>query len=317
MVVVVTVIVGLPVAAILIAVATILVFDRTNGHVVSSDEQRELLLYVPSTYDPDQPTPLIISLHAGATWPAQQKNLSGWNRLADRHGFIVVYPSGTPQFLGVARIWHTFALDSGVEQDVAFIADLIDALRSDYNIDRARIYANGMSNGAGMAFVLACTLSDRIAAAGLVAPAQSLPPDWCAATRPVPIIAFHGTDDPIVPYEGGPLGDPLNPVKPIFPSILDFVASWSTRNGCGPNPTKAIVAADVTRLSYSACADGADVVLNTISGGGHSWPGGKPMPSWRVGPTSNSIDATTEMWAFFRAHPLIVKSSVAAQPPLP
>jgi polyhydroxybutyrate depolymerase len=231
-------------------------------------------------------------------------NLSHWNRLSDEEGFIVVYPSGTPQLLDVVRIWHTFELGTGLDRDVRYIAELIDALEAAYNIDSARVYVNGLSNGGGMAFVLSCALSDRIAAVGMVAPAQSLPSNWCRTNRPVPMIAFHGTSDPIVPYEGGPLGDPFNPVKPVFPAQRTFVASWAERNRCAAIPVESTIAPDVTRLEYGDCADGASVVLNTVIGGGHTWPGGKPLPKWYLGSTSNSIDATRQMWAFFRKHPI-------------
>ncbi|MHC4234796.1 MAG: extracellular catalytic domain type 1 short-chain-length polyhydroxyalkanoate depolymerase [Planctomycetota bacterium] len=300
----VAVVVGLPLAVILVVTVTISVLDRTNGSIVSSGETREYLLHVPDSYDPAKPTPLVVSMHAGATWPAQQKNLSRWNRLADEMGFIVVYPSGTPQLFDVVRTWHTFKVDAGVERDVRFISELIDTLQSAYNIDPARIYANGMSNGGGMAFVLSCKLSDRVAAVGMVAPAQSFPSGWCTATRPVPMITFHGDADPMVPYDGGPLGDPLNPVKPVFPAIRDFVASWAERNRCAASPVRSEVAPDVVRLEYPDCAEGAAVVLYTLQAGGHTWPGGKPMSKWWVGPTSDNIDATRQMWVFFREHPL-------------
>ena len=168
--------------------------NRNNGSIVSSGQKREYLLYVPDNYDRTRPTPLVISMHGAGGWPAQQMALSGWNRLADEHGFIVVYPSGR----GVPRVWHL-----GLMQDVRFISELIDSLEAAYNIDSTRIYADGLSNGGGMAFVLSCTLSDRIAAVGMVAAAQSLPWSWCTDRRPVPMIAFHGTADPIAPYSGG------------------------------------------------------------------------------------------------------------------
>lgn len=294
------VVVALPLALFLIAVVSIAYFDRTNGSIVSDGETREYLLHVPASYDAANPTPLVISLHAGATWPAHQKNLSRWNRLADEHGFIVVYPSGSD----MPKIWHVFTLESGPERDVRFISDLIDALQSEYNIDPARIYANGMSNGGGMAFALSCTLSDRIAAVGMVAAAQSLPAGWCKDTRPVPAIAFHGTADPIVPYGGGLLGDPLNPVKPMFAAVRDWLARWAQRNRCATEPVESTVAPDVARTEYPDCADNASVILYTVEGGGHAWPGGKPLPEWWVGPTSNSVDATRLMWDFFREHRL-------------
>lgn len=292
--------VGLPLTAFLVAFAWISALDETNGALVSSGETREYLVYVPESYDPSEPTPLVISMHAGYSWPAQQMNLSRWNRLADEDGFIVVYPSAT----GFPSMWHTFRTGAGLEEDVRFVSDLIDTLRTRYRIDRERIYANGMSNGGGMAFALACALSDRIAAVGLVAPAQALPSDWCMSTRPVPMMAFHGTGDRLVPYEGGPLGDPFNPVKPEFEAARDWTARWARRNRCAATPVESTVAPDVARVEYPECAEGAAVVLYTLRGGGHTWPGGKPMPAWWVGTTSESVDATREMWTFFREHPL-------------
>lgn len=201
----------LPLSCAVGAGAWISILDRTSGRMVSSGEEREYLLHVPDAYGGADPVPLVISLHAGATWPAHQMNLTRWNRLADEEGFIVVYPAGTglPGLRPVgARMWYTFDPGARLQRDVTFIAELIDTLRARYNIDPDRIYANGMSNGGGMAFVLSCTLSDPIAAVGLVAAAQALPPDWCTGERPVPVIAFHGTADPIARYGGGPSAIP-------------------------------------------------------------------------------------------------------------
>ncbi len=295
-------IIGLPVLLVLVLVVSVAVLDRTNGSIVSSGKPRSYLLFVPPSYDRTKPTPLVISMHGAAGWPAQQMNLSRWNRLAESQGFIVVYPSGSD----VPKIWHVDR-GAGLTRDVSFISALIDTLEATYNIDPTRIYANGLSAGGGMAFVLSCTLSDRIAAVGLVAAAQPMDRGWCTDQRPLPMIAFHGAADPIVPYQGGPLGDPFNPVKVMFPPVRDWVAGWARRNRCGPKPVESGVAPDVTRIEYTRCAGDATVMLYTIQGGGHSWPGGKPLPEWWVGPTSRSIDATSQMWTFFRAHQLLRK----------
>jgi len=291
------VIVGLPVALILTVVVSVAVLDRTNGTIVSSGRPRSYLLYVPPSYDRAKPTPLVISMHGAAGWPAQQMNLSRWNWLAESQGFIVVYPSGSD----VPKIWHVDR-GAGLVQDVTFISALIDTLEAAYNIDRTRIYANGMSIGGGMAFVLSCTLADRIAAVGMVSAAQSLAASWCTDPRPVPMIAFHGTADRLAPYHGG--RSPVFPDPFVLPSIPTWTAHWARRNRCGPNPVASVVAADVTRLEYQSCADDAAVVLYTVQGGGHTWPGGKPMPESLVGLTSNGVDATSQMWAFFREHRL-------------
>jgi polyhydroxybutyrate depolymerase len=114
------------------------------------------------------------------------------------------------------------------------------------------------------------------------------------------MIAFHGTADPDIPYNGG-----TSWMAPdSFPNVLTWTKQWARRNRCAANPVDAVVAADVTRLAYTACADDAAVVLYTVRGGGHTWPGGERMPEWFVGRTSTSIDATSLMWAFFRDHPL-------------
>jgi len=291
------VIVGLPVVLVLIVVVSIHVLNRTNGAIISAGQKREYLLYVPRSYDRAKPTPLMISMHAAALWPAQQMHLSGWNRLAESQGFIVVYPSGSD----MPKIWHADS-GAGLMRDVRFISELIDTLEAAYNIDPTRIYADGVSNGGGMAFVLSCALSDRIAAVGMVAAAQSLPWSWCTDHRAVPMITFHGTADPIAPYNGG-----RTPVPPhdLFPSVPTWTANWARRNRCGANPVDSVVATDVTRREYTNCAHKASVVLYTIRGGGHSWPGGKPLPQWYVGPTSRSIDATSLTWAFFREHQLL------------
>ena len=290
---------GLPLLVILIATVWISILDGSNGTIVSSGEEREYLLYVPQHYNPLKPTPLVISMHSLATWPSQQKNMSHWNQLADEHGFIVVYPSGSD----VPRRWRV-SEDIGLTMDVRFISDLIDRLSTAYNIDPARIYANGLSNGGAMAFVLSCTLSDRVAAVGMVAAALTLPSSWCTDARPVPMIAFHGTADPIIPYNGGPIGDPFNPTKTIFPDVQEWTADWARRNQCATNLGESRIASDVFRIEYTDCADDAAVVLYKIKGGGHTWPGGKPLLEWYVGPTSTGIDATNEMWSFFREHPL-------------
>ena len=293
-------IIGLPVVLVLIEAVSFYVQNRNNGTIVSSGQKREYLLYVPRSHDRAKPTPLVISMHGAGGWPAQQMNTSGWNRLAESQGFVVVYPSGIGG--DGPRIWHVDR-GAGLMRDVRFISELIDTLKAAYNIDPTSIYANGLSNGGGMAFVLSCTLSDRIAAVGMVAAAQLLPWSWCTDHRPVPMIAFHGTADPVTPYNGGRTWIAPRP----FPSIPTWAANWARRNRCGPNPVESMVAADVTRFEYTNCADDAAVVLYRVQGGGHDWPGGKPLPEWLVGPTSRNIDATSQMWAFFREHRLARK----------
>lgn len=265
--------------------------NRNNGSIVSSGERREYLLHVPPDLDRAKPAALVVSLHGAGGWPAQQRDLSRWDQLADRERFIVVYPAGrdTPG----PRIWSM----SG-DRDVRYIGDLIDALRGEYHIDPRRIYVNGLSNGGGMSFALSCRMPDRFAAVGMVGSALLEPSTWCKSTRPVPMIAIHGLRDRVAPYRGG-----SSWIAPWFAPFLPFGADWARRNRCAPTAEDVVVRDGVTRREYKRCADDATVVLYTLRDGGHTWPGGAELPEWFLGKTVKEFDATLEMWRFFEQHP--------------
>jgi polyhydroxybutyrate depolymerase len=291
------VIIGLPVAVAVTEAVRYDIRNRHNGSVMSSGETREYVLYVPSSYDRTTPAPLVITLHGAGMWGAAQREVSRWDEVAERDGLIVVYPSA----LGGRgpRAWRA-GQGGDNRRDVTFISDLIDQLKATYNIDPARIYANGLSNGGGMSFALSCTLGDRIAAVGMVGAAHLAPFAWCPDPRPVPAIAFHGTADRFTRYHGGKSWVAPRP----FPDIPTWMANWARRNQCDASPVDTTVAADVTRRQYPNCVDRSDVVLYTIRDAGHTWPGGGPLPEWFLGTTPTSIDASSLMWDFFREHPL-------------
>jgi len=288
--VIVAALIGLPVVVAGIEAARFVAVNRSSDTLVSSGETREYILHVPPSYDPNRPTPLVITIHGASIWPAAQQQISLWDRVADREGFIVLYPSGRtgngPRHFDA--------------EDVTFIADLIDTVQRTHNIDRTRIYANGLSNGGGLSLLLSCTMPDRIAAVGLVAAAHLFPWSLCTDLRPVPMIAFHGTADDATPYEGGKSWV----VEKPFPSIPMQTAVWAKRNQCAPIPVESRVTHDVTRREYTQCVSNAPVILYTIDGGGHTWPGGKYLPAWFAGVTTQSIDASRLMWEFFKDHPL-------------
>jgi polyhydroxybutyrate depolymerase len=288
----------------LVVVVLFTILNRTNGSIQSSRQKRRYLLYVPESYDPSKPTPLIISMHGFIEWPDHQRQISHWNKLADENGFIVVYPMGT----GLPLRWGTLSRpgsEDRAQRDVRFISDLIDKLETEYNIDPARIYANGLSNGGGMAFLLACKMADRIAAIGGVAGAYSTPWSECNPSRPVPAIVFHGDVDLIVPYAGGS----VSRTGFTFPAIADWVAAWANHNGCASQPVTLSDRGEVSGIRYTGCNQNADVEFYTVHGGGHSWPGGKGLPKFIVGHTTQDIDATRMMWDFFRKHPLLIANA--------
>ena len=283
----------------LLTLVAYLLFHRTNGSMVSSGKKRSFILYVPKSYDPATPAPLIICIHGFSEWPAHLMQMSRWNDLADQFGFIMVYPSGT-RFPMRWRILGKPGSADDPQIDVTFISDLIKKLEGDYNLDPARIYANGMSNGGGMSLVLACTLSDRIAAIGSVAGAYLFPWEQCHSTRPVPAIIFHGTADPIVPYQGGP----SRAFKYPFPPVPEWVEALARHNGCSPERQEIPASGDVSGVQFRNCESNAEVVFYSIDHGGHSWPGSEPLPDFVAGSTSQDIDATKTMWSFFQQHPM-------------
>ena len=233
---------GLPPLLVLANAASFYSANRTSGTIrTSAGQTREYILYVPKSYDRARPAPLVISIHGAMNWPSFQMNLSQWNRLADEHGFIVVYPAGEG---GGPKIWQSRTLD------VIFVSELIDTLEASYNIDPARIYANGLSNGGGVTFALSCTLSHRIAAFGPVAAAVLQPVDSCPDSRPAPMIAFHGTGDRFTPYDGAKVWLAPEP----FPSIPEWTAAWARRNRCAPAPVESSAAADV-KIGRASCRE--------------------------------------------------------------
>jgi polyhydroxybutyrate depolymerase len=198
----------------------------------------------------------------------------------------VVYPDG------LNHTWYD-GLGPNGEADLQFIRNLISYIESQYSIDPKRIYATGISNGGGMTNRLGCDMADLIAA---IAPDSGAYNFWenCSPSRPVPVLAFHGLVDNLVPYEGG------NP-RIMEPPIEEWAASWAGRNGCSPTPQLTTPVETVTVRTWSNCQDNADVILYTLENHGHSWPGSSVMPK---AITSQAINATDVMWEFFIAHPM-------------
>jgi polyhydroxybutyrate depolymerase len=272
----------------------------SDGILEFEGRRRTYRLYVPESYDPTRPTPLVLSLHGFASNAAQQMEFSQWNRVADEHNLLIVYPQGAgiPPGWNSGRVGGRMAELFPRQDDVAFIRALLDHLSEMLCIDPARVYANGLSNGAGMSSRLGCELADRIAAIGGVAGAYT-PPETCEPGRAVPVIAFHGLDDPISPYEGGEAE-----AEVLLMPIEEWARAWAARNGCDLEPTIETVTENIARRTFSGCDSDAEVILYSIAGGGHTWPGGGRQPVFISGAVNREIDASAIMWDFFAAHPL-------------
>jgi polyhydroxybutyrate depolymerase len=258
--------------------------------------QREYRVHVPQGYAPPRAAPVVLNFHGGGGDAALQMRRSRLNAVSDSEGFLAVYPEGTPSRLG--RTWNAGGCCGEARRenvdDVRFVAALLDDLASRYCTDARRVYATGMSNGAMLAYHLACDLSERIAAIAPVAGA--LVDESCNPSRPVAVLAFHGTADRVVPYGGGnALGTPV-------PSVARTIELWIARNRCPTTPSSVTPQGMVTCRTYGPCAQGTAVVQCTVEGGGHTWPGGAP-PLLR-GATTSDVSASAAIWEFFQAHPL-------------
>lgn len=253
--------------------------------------ERRYILHVPPGYDGVTPAPLVLAFH-GLSMPADL--LASYTAIAQRGdtaGYVIALPYGT----GDPARWNGRLAEGGAD-DVGFVRDLLDELGSVLCIDPRRVYAAGMSNGGGMAQRLACEMPDRFAAVAIVAGT------YLACTAPVPLVAIHGTADPIVPYEGAEI--PPNLGSGVFPPVRRAVSEWSKALGCDGLPRISRIAEDVELATYPRCFAGdGQTLLYTVLGGGHSWPGSTvDLPPHMVGSTTHSIDATAIILEFFAAH---------------
>ncbi len=273
--------------------------------VTVSGHQRTVIVHVPAGYTGSRKVALVLNLHGSGSTARAQELFSGMDATADADGFIVAYPQALiPD--GAGFDWNVPGQPlvsgtyppAGSADDVTFLTSLVRDLAARYCVDPRRVYATGMSGGGRMASQLACDASQVFAAVAPVAGLRA--PTPCPAARPVPVIAFHGTADPVDPFAGHGLAYWTY-------SVPDAARMWAARDGCQTASPDVTAAAGYTLTSYSGCEDGATVELYAVTGEGHEWPGGPAMPASitdALGPQSNAVDADTVMWAFFTAHPL-------------
>jgi len=271
--------------------------DTTSGGV-----DRYYLLTAP---EDEEPMPLVIDLHGfteGADIHVQQSALGAYGI---EQGFVTAFPNGT----GEPVQWNT---DGGETPDLTFIDAVIDEVAAGRCIDTSRVYATGLSMGAFMTSRLACDRADRFAA---FAPVNGLRlPEDCQPSRPVPVLTFHGTADPILLFNGGVdtssfSGGEPGPGASIPPADLDgegypaTAADWAELQGC-TDPADAVDGPVIDRTW--TCPDGAAMEFVITEGQGHGWPGSefaKQIESI-VGPTVDGVDANERIWEFFQRYQL-------------
>jgi polyhydroxybutyrate depolymerase len=244
---------------------------------------RTAKVHVPASYDPSNRTALVVNVHGRTSNATQQAWLSHAIAKADAEGFVVIHPEawGSPTSWNAGGGCCDPAAANNID-DGGFIRVLLDEAEAKLCVDPARVFVTGLSNGGYLAHRVACELTDRVAAIGAVAGLLQLP--TCAPTRPMPVFLVHGTSDTLVSYDW----------------VDETVDYWRIKNGCTTMTTTYQNGA-ATCVTHGGCNAGADVVLCTIAGGGHQWPGGEELPF--LGTKSNDLSATDAQWSFFVAHP--------------
>ncbi len=283
---------------------------NSSRSITQNGLKRSYHLHIPSSLRNSTAAPLVVALHGGGGNGQKMEKLSRLSLLADRAGFVVAYPDAVDGHWNDGRGLSDYRSQRENIDDVGFIAGMIDAIAGDYGIDAERVYVTGASNGAMMSLRLGCEVGHKITALAPVI--GSMPENLvsrCSPAGPIPLMMINGTDDPLVPWEGGYVHlfrKKLGKIVSI-PQTIDF---WVAHNGCAPDPqitgvpdTDPADGTSVQKRVYRQCTDGADVVLYEIKGGGHTWPGGyQYLPEFLIGKTNRDLDATEAIWIFFKGY---------------
>ena len=263
-----------------------------NASITHDGIQRDYIVYIPELYDGSSVVPLVLNFHGFGSNATQQMFYGDFRDIADTEGFLLVHPEGT-RFFG-NQFWNVgFPGLSSTIDDVGFTEALIDELATLYTIDLDRVYATGMSNGGFMSFLLACQLSEKIAAVASVTGSMTQDTfDDCNAQLPTPVLQIHGTEDDVVSYNENNLSLP----------IPDVISYWVDHNNCETTPTTTTLpdvdVSDGSTIEYSVYEDGDNGITTEhmkVIGGGHTWPGSILNSAG----TNQDIDASMEIWLFF------------------
>lgn len=262
--------------------------------------QRNWRIYVPPSYKAGIAIPLVLDFHGTGSSPFQEARLSEFEKLAAEKGFIVATLAAKYQRDSDGKLTWNVDLNKEAVDDVRFSRELINLISAGFSVDTSRIYATGFSGGGRMSSRLACDLSEVIAAIGPVAGLRY--PNDCNPTRPVPVITFHGKKDGVNHYEHQSNSPPYWRM-----GIETAVLGWTENNQCIGVPIEKKITPTVTRMSYTHCKGGAEVVFYRSDDAGHTWPG-SPLAGFLervgLGKSNAEIPATQLIWEFFEAHNL-------------
>ena len=274
--------------------------------------ERNYIVHLPPKEKMNDQVPLLFHLHGGGGTAKGTAGLTfgRFNALADRDGFIVVYPNAINKNWNDGRkLENELAWKENID-DVGFIKAIVNELKQKYNIDSSRIFTTGMSNGGFMSSRLLCDAADIFRGGAILT--ASLSKDYipkCDPDKPVAVMVMNGTDDPLVPYEGGQV-KVFRKTRGEIVSTDEIVDFWKAENDCTVKqdkvdlPNTADDGTTVSKTEYTNCNQQGALVLYSINGGGHTWPGGKQYLGERwIGKTNRDIVACDVIWDFFKTLP--------------
>ena len=289
-------------------------------NIPSENLNREYFIHIPSTYRNVPLAPIVLVFHGRGGNAKQIAKFSGFNTLPEKHGFLVIYPQSIDKHWNDGRESQKFREHDEKVNDVAWIDAVLTDLKATYSVDNKRIYAVGISNGGIFSQRLAIELGHHFAAVASLTAQIAEPLVGAQPTHPISVLIMNGTMDPFVPYEGGEVTPTLFPRlskmlrKPSRGKVISTDATiefWLRHNGIdGKGLVTTLPDLDKTdestakRTEWTNENTGVSVVLYTILGGGHTWPGAKQyLPVQTIGPTNQDIHASEIIWNFFAQHP--------------
>ena len=289
--------------------------NKWESYIIHQNKKRDFRIYVPGRYNKNYKIPLVIVLHGGSGSGISIEKYSGFSKLAEDEKFIAAYPDA---YSGQWNDGREFIQSKSYRlkiDDVGFISKMIDKIKKNYNIDEKRIYVAGISNGGFMALRLGCELSEKISGIAVICATMSeFLSSNCRPKEKISVLIMNGTDDKLVPYDGGYVT--IGKLKRGKIRSTDFTLKyWCKINECEKEPslTKIIDndkndGTKIEKIVYRG-KYGADVFLYKIIGGGHTLPGANQyLPKEIIGRVSKEIDATKEIWKFFLNHPKVNNS---------
>lgn len=262
--------------------------------------KRQYRVHVPPGYSAERPMPVVLSLHGGGGNMNIQADDRFYRHISksDAVGYVAVFPNGFSRWPG-GRLatWNAghccgAARDRNVD-DVGFIREIVRRLAAEPGVDARRFFVDGMSNGAMMAYRLACEMPGTFRAIAAVAGTDNT--KTCTPTLPVSVLHVHARDDERVLFGGG-AGEP-RPEVADFTSVPATIDKWVRLNGCTAPPTRVLERGEAYCEAYAGCRGDARVQLCVTPTGGHSWPGGAKPRGGRPG--SSDLSATDLIWEFF------------------